>query len=81
MNEKLSLIAIAMVLSTYAFGDDIVILSHTHNSSEFSFTASQDYLPFNAYSTVFINDSLTLQIGKMCETALIANYERGQVWV
>ena len=57
---------------------DVTTVSYVHGDSGFSFTLGQDYLPFGAYSTAFINDPLTLELGETRETALVANYEGGQ---
>ena len=57
---------------------DIATLSYSHNDSGLSLTVGQDYLPFGGYSTVLINDPLTLELGEIRESALVANYQRGQ---
>jgi len=57
---------------------DVATISYKHSTNGFSFVLGQDYVPFGSYSTILVNDPLTLDIGEARETAFIANYESGQ---
>ena len=59
-------------------GIDVDIATLNYQLGEgFSFVLGQDYLPFGAYSTALVSDTLALQLGETNETALVAHYEQG----
>ncbi len=56
--------------------DEAAITLVKGQGSPFSLTLGQLYLPFGAFETALINDTLTLEIGETLQTAAIVDYQK-----
>jgi len=54
---------------------DVAQLNYAFGNSGFSATLGQIYVPFGAYETALISDTLTLELGETRESILGLNYE------